>query len=93
MLGSDATGTNKPVPNARAKAWPMQGGLQSITNTGTVRTQTGPIRGYEEVATKQSVDVVPEASKVTNEVKTPSPSKVTIKVEPASGKENMSATA
>lgn len=93
MFDSDANGTNKPVPNARAKAWPMQGGLQSITNTGTVRNQTGPTRGYEEVTAKQSVEVVSEVSKVTNVVNTPSPNKVTIKVEPASGKENMSAPA
>lgn len=93
MLDRDANGNNKPVPNDRAKVWPMQGGLQSITNTGTVRNQAGPARSYEEAAAKQSAEVIPEASKVANVMKTPSPNKVTIKVEPASGKENMSATA
>ena len=73
----------------------MQGGLQSITNTPTVRNQAATTRGYEEGTAKHSVvEVIPEAAEINNNsVKTPSPSKVTIKVEPASGKENVSATA
>ena len=94
MFHREVNGVSKTVPNARAKAWPMQGGLQTITNTTTVRNQVAPTRGYEQVAANQSaVEGIPEAAKANTLMKTPSPNKVTIKVEPASGKENAASTA
>jgi hypothetical protein len=63
----------------------MQGGLQSITNTTSIRT-TVPVR-----ANSQPRDIIDigDASQIT---KTPSPKQVTIKIEPASGKENLTGT-
>ena len=63
----------------------MQGGLQSITNT-TVRGQQVPARAYTEVTTKTVVPAIPEGLEP---AKTPSPKKLSIKIEPPSGKENV----
>ena len=76
-----------------ASAWPMQGGLQSITNTTTIRTNapvTAATHPYIEVPPKAAATIatVPENGDAVKNTKTPSPAKVTIKVEPASGKEN-----
>ena len=86
---SEIAGVNKAVNSTRTNAWPMHGGLQSITNTTTVRDQ-GP-RPHVEVTTKHmsAVPAIPEAAEPLLVTKTPSPKKVTIRVEPASGKENM----
>jgi hypothetical protein len=75
--------------NPRANAWPMHGGLQSITNTSTYRPPFP--RSQVEVTTKQisAVPVIPEAVEPIIITKTPSPKKVTINIEPASGKENV----
>jgi hypothetical protein len=63
----------------------MQGGLQSITNTTSIRGAI-PIR-----ATSQPREIV-DIGDATRNTKTPSPNKVTIKIEPASGKENLTGT-
>jgi hypothetical protein len=78
----------KVVNTTRTSSWPMHGGLQSITNTTSFRN--GGARGPMEVSTKQisTVPVIPEQVETQVVAKTPSPKKVTIKVEPASGKEN-----
>lgn len=88
---------NKGVNVARGSAWPMQGGLQSITNTTTVRTNvpaTTASHPYIEVPPKGAaiVPIVPDARDSAKKTQTPSPKKVTIQVEPASGKENVTAT-
>ncbi len=92
---SDMPGVNKPVSATRSSQWPMQGGLQSITNTTTVRTNipvTAASNGYIEVPLKTAtiLPIVPDTGESTR--KTPSPKKVTIKIEPASGKENLTNT-
>ncbi len=71
----------------------MQGGLQSITNTTAVRNNaqvTGVTHPYIEVPPKTAaaIQIVPDNSDALKHTRTPSPQKVTIKVEPASGKEN-----
>ena len=82
---------NNKAPNVPVRtsssAWPTQGGLQSITNTNTVRATGQP---YIEVPEKAAatVAVVPDNGDSVKNTKTPSPKKITIKVEPASGKEN-----
>lgn len=82
---------NKAVPNARANAWPMQGGLQSITNSSTIRTQQVNGRGYTDVINKHTaVEVIPEINEPQVETETASPGKVNDHVEPATGKENIS---
>ena len=75
----------------------MQGGLQSITNTTTVRANipvTTTPHPYIEVPPKVMavVPIVPDSGDGTKKTKTPSPKKVTIRVEPASGKENFTGT-
>ena len=67
----------------------MQGGLQSITNTSSARANVpgnAATHAYIEVPPKAAatIAIVPDNS----DTKTPSPKKVTIRVEPASGKEN-----
>ena len=80
---------NKVVNNNRTSAWPIHGGLQTITNSSSLRDQ-GP-RAHGEVTTKHvsTVPAIPEGTESIIVTKTPSPKKVTIKVEPASGKENV----
>jgi len=89
---SEIAGVNKIVNPVRSSAWPIQGGLQSITNTSTVRAVLPTTRQYVEIPQKTmaAVPIVPDNSE--SKVKTPSPKKVTIKVEPASGKENVTTT-
>ena len=85
---SEVAGMNKVINNPRTNAWPMHGGLQSITNTSGYRNPAS--RSHVDVATKQvsAVPAIPEAAEPIILTRTPSPKKVTIKVEPASGKEN-----
>lgn len=91
-------GINKTVNVGRSSAWPMQGGLQSITNTTTVRPNNIPVttapHPYIEVPPKTAaiVPIVPDIADANKKTTTPSPKKVTIRVEPASGKENFSTT-
>ncbi|KIW64028.1 hypothetical protein PV04_08989 [Phialophora macrospora] len=88
--------SNKPVNQpirSSSTAWPMQGGLQSITNTTTVRSSVpnaAATHPYIEVPPKATatIAIIPDHSDTAKNTKTPSPKKVTIKVEPASGKEN-----
>jgi hypothetical protein len=90
-------GVNKSANTNRSSAWPMQGGLQSITNTTTVRTSvpgTTASHPYIEVPPKTAaiLPIVPDTGDAAKKSKTPSPKKVTIRVEPASGKENLTST-
>jgi hypothetical protein len=73
----------------------MKGGLQSITNTTVTRTQQTVARGYADVAgTRTFIEAIPEVlDAAADETKTPSPKKVTIQIEPASGKENFAVPA
>jgi hypothetical protein len=98
MSNSELQGAvnTKPVNQSARNsisAWPMQGGLQSITNTTAVRANvpiTAATHPYIEVPPKTAatIAIVPDTGDVVKNTKTPSPQKVTIKVEPASGKEN-----
>ncbi|KAH0834408.1 hypothetical protein FOPE_03750 [Fonsecaea pedrosoi] len=74
--------------------WPMQGGLQSITNSTTVRTNLPAAHPYIEVPPKSAaaIAIIPDNGNINKKTKTPSPKKVTIRIEPASGKENYTAT-
>ncbi|OAL40348.1 hypothetical protein AYO20_00084 [Fonsecaea nubica] len=74
--------------------WPMQGGLQSITNSTTVRTNLPAAHPYIEVPPKSAaaIAIIPDNGNISKKTKTPSPKKVTIRIEPASGKENYTAT-
>lgn len=79
------------MPKTNANAWPMQGGLQSITNSSTIRTQQLSGRGYVDVTNKHtSVEVIPEINEPKAKTKTPSPEKVSKVVESVTGKENVS---
>jgi hypothetical protein len=92
---SDVAGVNKGVTGARTTTWPMKGGLQSITNTSVPRAQQTVARGYVDVpGTRSVIEAIPEVlDAATAETKTPSPKKVTIQIEPASGKENFAVPA
>ncbi len=98
FFSSEMPGVHKAINGpARSSAWPIQGGLQSITNTNTGRNNnpmTSAFHPYIEVPPKASavVAIVAETGEATKKTKTPSPKKVTIRVEPASGKENFSST-
>jgi hypothetical protein len=83
---------HKAVNNSRTNAWPMHGGLQSITNTTPYRT-VAP-RSQVEVTNKHvsAVPAIPEVAEPAIKAETPSP-KVTINIEPASGKENVGVVA
>jgi hypothetical protein len=91
---------NKPVAlglRPATTAWPMQGGLQSITNTTTARTNVPIVAAsapYNEAPSKTATNIprVSETAGTIKTAKTPSPKRVTIKVEPASGKENFITT-
>ncbi|KAL2444042.1 Sporulation-specific protein 5 [Exophiala dermatitidis] len=88
---------NKSATAVRSSAWPMQGGLQSITNTTTIRNTipaTPSTHPYIEVPPKAAaiVPIVPDMRDAANKTKAMSPKKVTIQVEPASGKENLTST-
>ncbi|KAJ9613201.1 hypothetical protein H2200_003142 [Cladophialophora chaetospira] len=89
---SKPVNANLPIRNA-STAWPIQGGLQSITNTTAGRPSvpvTGTTHPYIEVPPKTAatIAIVPDSGDTLKNAKTPSPKKVTIKIEPASGKEN-----
>lgn len=74
------------TPASRSVAWPMQGGLQTITNTTTARTQT-----VVPAQTSSSIVVKTEPSlplQDARQAKTPSPKKLTA----APGKENVAST-
>ena len=74
----------------RGSAWPMQGGLQSITNTSALRGSVAP---YIEIPSKVATTIpILADNSDSKKVQTPSPKKVTIRIEPASGKENYSGT-
>lgn len=91
---SELPGVNKAVPT-RTSAWPTQGGLQSISNTAAFRAQIPampartsiidviPPRSFTAVAIK------PDTADMNTKSKTPSPQKLTVKIEPAGGKENV----
>ncbi|KIY01662.1 uncharacterized protein Z520_01799 [Fonsecaea multimorphosa CBS 102226] len=86
-------GVNNKAANmirSSTSTWPMHGGLQSITNTTTVRAS----HPYIELPPKSaaSVTIIPDSGDPGKKTKTPSPKKVTIKIEPASGKENYTTT-
>lgn len=86
---SEVNGTQKVVNTTRTTSWPMHGGLQSITNTTSFRN--GVQRGPSLEASNKQISTVPAIAEQAEPhlvTKTPSPKKVTIKVEPASGKEN-----
>ncbi|KIW97911.1 uncharacterized protein Z519_01495 [Cladophialophora bantiana CBS 173.52] len=91
--------SNKAVNMVRnsTSSWPMQGGLQSITNSTTVRTNL-PVNAaphpYIEVPARSgtSIAIIADNCDPSKKTKTPSPKKVTIRVEPASGKENYTTT-
>ena len=67
-----------------ASAWPMSGGLNSISNASTVRTQVPVLPIRVDIPGKPV-----NTAHVQDKMRTPSPKKVTIKIEPASGKENV----
>lgn len=78
----------------RGSAWPMQGGLQSITNTNALRGSVATVaaHSYIEIPPKVAAAVPILVDNSDSKVQTPSPKKVTIRIEPASGKENYSGT-
>jgi hypothetical protein len=93
-LYSEVPGVNKAVAT-RSSAWPTQGGLQSIGNPAAFRGQVPamparssaidaiPPRSFTAVAIK------PDIVDMSTKSKTPSPQKLTVKIEPAGGKENV----
>lgn len=69
--------------------WPTSGGLQSITNQGPTPGKAGMKHlSHPQAGDADATVTIKTSSHV---AKTPSPKKVTIKIEPASGKENVTA--
>jgi hypothetical protein len=78
---SELAGSNKAMGNARANAWPIQGGLASITSTPIYhpphRISTARNAFTDHLPTKTNMQIM-QAAEVTNKSKTPSPQKVTV---------------
>lgn len=77
-------GSNKVVGNARASAWPIQGGLASITNTPIYhpphRNGTARNAFTDHLPVKTNLQIM-QAAETTVKSKTPSPQKVGVKFE------------
>jgi hypothetical protein len=84
---------NKAVAT-RSSAWPSQGGLQSIGTAAAFRGQIPAIPARTSVIdaipprTFTAVPIKPGIANMTKKSKTPSPQKLTVKIETAGGKEN-----
>lgn len=70
--------------------WPTSGGLQSITNQGPTPGKAG-MKHLSQSHTGDPDTTVTVKTPSHAAARTPSPKKVTIKIEPASGKENVTA--
>lgn len=95
---SEILGMTKPTNTVRSSAWPTQGGLPSIINPAPFRGQIPalPVRSsvLEGIPPRafSAVPIKPDPE-MNTKTKTPSPQKqLTIKVDPASGKENLNVT-
>ncbi|KAK5046051.1 hypothetical protein LTR84_008508 [Exophiala bonariae] len=93
---ADMPGISKTIHTTRSSAWPMQGSLQSITNTTATRNNvqtTTASQSFIEVPSKVNIIVPsPQDTVDVKKAKTPSPKKVAIRVDPPSGKENFAGT-
>ena len=93
-FSSEIPGVNKAVAN-RGCAWPTQGGLQSIANVAPFHGQipTMPARSSVMNAIPPraftAVSIKPDIVDMSTKSKTPSPQKLTVKVDAAGGKENV----
>jgi hypothetical protein len=91
---SEVPGVNKIVPS-RNSAWPTQGGLQSIGNAAAFRGQIPALPARTSVIdvipprSFTAVAIKPDIAEINTKSKTPSPQKLTVKIEPAGGKENV----
>jgi hypothetical protein len=69
----------------------MQGGLQSITNSSSVRAQQMNGRGYVDSTNKHTpADAIPEVNEPKVKAENSSPEKVEGRSEPVTRKENIS---
>ncbi|KPI38464.1 Sporulation-specific protein 5 [Cyphellophora attinorum] len=84
------TAGTKIMPKVAANAWPMQGGLQSITNSASVRAQQISGRGYVDTTKHTSADAVPEVNEPKVKAEKSSPEKVESRSESVTRKENIS---
>jgi hypothetical protein len=91
---SEAPSVNKAIP-PHGGAWPTQGDLQCIGTTAAFRGQIPAITTRSSVIdaippqTSTAVSIRPEIANTSTKPKTPSPQKVSVKIEQASGKENV----
>jgi hypothetical protein len=80
----ELAGCNKVVGNLKASAWPIQGGLASITSTPIYHPphRVNPARNAfaDHLPIKTNMQIM-QAAETPDKSKTPSPQKVTVQVE------------
>jgi hypothetical protein len=92
-LASEITGVNKAAAT-RGSAWPNRGSLQSIGTAAAFRSQNPAIPARTSaidaipLRTFITAPIKPDIAEMTKRSKTPSPQKVTVKIEAAGGKES-----
>jgi len=81
---SELAGSNKVLGNARTSAWPIQGGLASITSTPGYhpphRVNTARNAFADQLPVKTNMQIV-QPAETTSKSKTPSPQKTAVKAE------------
>ena len=92
-LLSEVAGVNKAAAT-RSSAWPNRGSLQSIVTAAAFRGQNPAIPARTSIIdaipprTFTAAPIKPDIADMTKKSKTPSPQKLTVKIETAGGKEN-----
>lgn len=92
-LLSEVAGVNKAVAT-RSSSWPNRGSLQSIGTAAAFRGQNPTIPARTSVMDAipirkfTAAPIKPDIADMTKKSKTPSPQKLTVKIEAAGGKEN-----
>ena len=78
----------------RSSSWPNRGSLQSIGTAAAFRSQNPAIPAHTSaigvipLRTFTAAPIKPDIAEMTKRSKTPSPQKLTVKIETASGKES-----
>ena len=86
------------MTNLRSSAWPTQGGLPSINDANAFRGQIptlpprNPVLGVVPHRAFTTVPIKPAVPEIAIKAKTPSPRKIEVKIEAATGKENVNIT-
>jgi hypothetical protein len=85
---------NKLLSSGRSSAWPVQGTLPSIPASSALRGQLPIVPALPVIPPKTftAVPIKPDLQDLAAKSKTPSPQKPVIRVEHATGKENVNIT-